>query len=179
MRRFNCWISSFVVSWWFLVLTVPLSSISTVSARWINEVLIQTTPIDYIRYDSTQKKAENYKNFSQATTRYSPQTNQLQNGIPFPRYNNREGFSAYQIQICITKIYVQLSWFLVILWLNLKPYGNTESFRYYILLVITKPTGLQCIYSVQKLMSTNTFDTVLLPIQQYFLISYFPYFNRW
>lgn len=131
MRRFNCWISSFVVSWWFLVLTVPLSSISTVSARRINEVLIQTTPIDYIRHDSTQKKAENYKNFSQATTRYSPQTNQLQNGIPFPRYNNREGFSAYQIQLCITKIYVQLSWFLVILWLNLKPYGNTESFRYY------------------------------------------------
>lgn len=92
-----------------------MSSISTVSARRINEVLIQTTPIDYIRYDSTQKKAENYKNFSQTTTRYSSQTNQLQNGIPFPRYNNREGFSAYQIQICITKIYVQLSWFLVIL----------------------------------------------------------------
>ena len=114
---------------------------------------------------------------SQATTRYSPQTNQLQNGIPFPRSNNREGFSAYQIQLCITKIYVQLSWFLVILWLNLKPYGHTEFFGYY------TPGNYQtyrfAVHSVQKLMLTNTFDTVPLPIQQYFLISCFPYFTRW
>lgn len=136
--------------WRFLVLTLPLSSISTVAARWINEVLIQTTPINYIPYDSTQKKAENYKNFSQATRRYSPQTNQLQTGIPFPRSNNREGFSAYQIRLCITKIYVQLSWFLVKLLLNPKPYGHTESFGYYILLVITRLTGLQCIVSRNK-----------------------------
>lgn len=163
---------AFFVPWWFLVLTVPLSSISTVSARRINEVLIQTTPIDYIPYDSTQKKAENYKHFSQATTRYSPQIDQLQNGIPFPRSNDREGFTAYQIQLCITKIYLQLRWFLVILLLNLRPYGHTESFGY------CTPGNYQtnrfAVHSVKKLMLTNTFDPVLLPIQQYFLISYFP-----
>ena len=107
---------------------------------------------------------------SQATTRYSPQTNQLQTGIPFPRSNNREGFSAKQIQLCITKIYVQLSWFLVTLLLNLKPYGHTESFRYY------TPGNYQtnrfAVHSVKKLMLTNTFDPLLLPIQQYFFISY-------
>ena len=83
---------------------------------------------------------------SQATTRYSPQTNQLQNGIPFPRSNNREGFSAYQIQLCTKKFMYNsvgfLSYFDLILNRMVIPSSSDT-----ILLVITRPTGLQCIVS--------------------------------